>query len=151
MEMAEVLSRSELFHTLNDEEFREVERLCRRHEFEAGTIIFRQDKEAEDIYIVESGLVSLLLELSPMDMRQIQAVSDYECFGWSAIVPPYQRSCTAKAVEKTKVLAFNGKDLRYLFFTNPMLCANITSGVAYVLSQRLRATYNQLMGVTYQI
>lgn len=151
MEMAEVLSSSELFHALNEEEFREMERMCRRHVFEAGTIIFRQDKEAEDIYIIENGLVSLLLELSPMDMRQIQAVSNSECFGWSAMVPPYQRSCTAKAVEKTRVFAFNGKDLRYLFFTNPRLCANIVSGVAYVLSQRLRATYTQLMGVTYQI
>jgi hypothetical protein len=55
-----------------------------------------------------------------------------------------------KALEKTKVLAFNGKDLRNLVYTNPKLCAAIAGGVAYVISQRLRESFSQLMGVSYQ-
>jgi hypothetical protein len=56
----------------------------------------------------------------------------------------------AKAEEKTKVLTFDGKELRNLVNTNPKLCAEIAGGVAYVISQRLRAAFSQLMGDTYQ-
>jgi hypothetical protein len=100
--------------------------------------------------VIEDGLVSVLLELGPTDKRQIQAAANYECFGWSASIPPYRCVCTVKVLEKTKVLVFKGKDLRNLVYTNPKLCAEIAGGVAYVISQRLRAAFSQLMGVAYQ-
>jgi CRP-like cAMP-binding protein len=150
MDKLEVLKRSDVFHYLEDNELKEVEKMCTPEVFEAGTIICKQDKEQDKLYIIEEGLVSVLLELGPTDKRQIQAASDFECFGWSASIPPYRCTCSARALEKTKVLAFNGKELRNLVYTNPKLCAAIAGGVAYVISQRLRAAFTQLMGVTYQ-
>lgn len=150
MDKLEVLKRSDVFHYLEDGELKEVEKMCMPEVFEAGTIICKQDKEQDKLYIIEEGLVSVLLELGPTDKRQIQAASDFECFGWSASIPPYRCTCSARALEKTKVLAFNGKELRNLVYTNPKLCAAIAGGVAYVISQRLRAAFTQLMGITYQ-
>lgn len=150
MDKLEVLRRSDVFHYLDDGELKEVEKMCTPEVFEAGTIICKQDKEQEKLYIIEEGLVSVLLELGPTDKRQIQAASDFECFGWSASIPPYRCTCSARALERTKVLAFNGKELRNLVYTNPKLCAAIAGGVAYVISQRLRAAFSQLMGVAYQ-
>ncbi|MCK4369267.1 MAG: cyclic nucleotide-binding domain-containing protein [Dehalococcoidales bacterium] len=150
MDKLEVLKRSDVFHYLEDDELQEVEKMCTPEVFEAGTTICKQDREEEKIYVIEEGLVSVLLELGPTDKRQIQAASNFECFGWSASIPPYRCTCTVKALEKTKVLAFNGKELRNLVYTNPKLCAEIAGGVAYVISQRLRAAFTQLMGVTYQ-
>lgn len=150
METIEVLRRSDVFHYLDEDELRIVEKMCTPKVFEAGTIICKQDTEEKDIYVIEEGLVSILLELGPTDKRQIQAASNFECFGWAATIPPFRCTATAKAVERTKVLAFNGKELRNLVYTNPKLCAEIAGGVAYVISQRLRAAFTQLMGVTYQ-
>lgn len=150
MDKLEVLKRSDVFHYLEDSELKEVEKMCMPEVFEAGTIICKQDKEQDKLYIIEEGLVSVLLELGPTDKRQIQAASNFECFGWSASIPPYRCTCSAKALEKTKVLAFNGKELRNLVYTNPKLCAAIAGGVAYVISQRLRAAFTQLMGIAYQ-
>ena len=150
MDKLEVLKRSDVFHYLEDGELKEVEKMCIPEVFEAGTIICKQDKEQDKLYIIEEGLVSVLLELGPTDKRQIQAASDFECFGWAASIPPYRCTCSARALEKTKVLAFNGKELRNLVYTNPKLCAAIAGGVAYVISQRLRAAFTQLMGITYQ-
>jgi len=150
MDRIEVLRRSDVFHYLEDDELREIEKMCTPEVFEAGTILCRQDKEQDKLYVIEEGLVSVLLELGPTDKRQIQAASDFECFGWSASIPPFRAICTVKALERTKVLAFNGKELRNLVYTNPKLCAAIAGGVAYVISQRLRAAFTQLMGVTYQ-
>jgi CRP-like cAMP-binding protein len=150
MDKLEVLRRSDVFHYLDDEDLKTVAEMCTEEVFEAGKTICRQDKESEKLYVVEDGLVSVLLELGPTDKRQIQAAANYECFGWSASIPPYRCVCTVKALEKTKVLAFKGKDLRNLVYTNPKLCAEIAGGVAYVISQRLRESFSQLMGVSYQ-
>jgi len=150
MDKLEVLKRSDVFHYLEDSELKEVEKMCMPEVFEAGTIICKQDKEQDKLYIIEEGLVSVLLELGPTDKRQIQAASNFECFGWSASIPPYRCTCSARALEKTKVLAFNGKELRNLVYSNPKLCAAIAGGVAYVISQRLRAAFTQLMGIAYQ-
>jgi len=150
MDKLEVLKKSDVFHYLDDEDLKTVAEMCTTEVFEAGQTIFRQDQESDNLYVIEDGLVSVLLELGPTDRRQIQAASNFECFGWSASIPPYRCVCTVKAIEKTKVLAFNGKELRNLVYSNPKLCAAIAGGVAYVISQRLRAAFTQLMGVAYQ-
>ena len=150
MDKLEVLRRSDVFHYLDEEDLKVVGEMCTPEVFEAGTVICRQDRESEKLYIIEEGLVSVLLELGPTDKRQIQAASNFECFGWSASIPPYRCVATVKALERTKVLVFNGKELRNLVDTNPKLCAEIAGGVAYVISQRLRSAFTQLMGVTYQ-
>jgi len=150
MERIEVLRRSDLFHYIDDDELKLVEKMCTPEVFESGEIIFRQDKEAEKIYVIEEGLVSICLEMGPTDKRQTQSATNFECIGWAATVPPYHRLSMAKAVERTKVLAFNGLELRNLIDTDPELCAKIAGGVAYVISLRLRVAFTQLMGVTYQ-
>jgi CRP-like cAMP-binding protein len=150
MKRLEVLKRSDIFHYLEEDELRTVEKMCTPEVFEAGTIICKQDREEEKVYVIEDGLVSILLELGPTDKRQIQAASNFECIGWSATIPPFHCTATARALERTKVLAFNGKELRNLIYTNPKLCAEIAGGIAYVISQRLRAAFTQLMGVAYQ-
>jgi len=150
MERLEVLRRSDIFHYLDENELKAVEKMCTPEVFEAGTTICKQDREEGKIYVIEEGLVSILLELGPTDKRQIQAASNFECIGWSATIPPFNCTATAKALEKTKTLAFDGRELRNLIYTNPKLCAEIAGGVAYVISQRLRAAFTQLMGVAYQ-
>ena len=150
MDTIETMKKSDVFSRLSDEDLAEVAKLCRYEEFEAGTTIFRQDTAATDMYIVEDGLVSIMLELGPTDRRQIQAVSDFGCFSWPAVIPPYHHISTAKALEKTSVLAFDGKQLRDLINTNPRLCAEVLAGIAYVMSQKLRMSFTQLIGVTYQ-
>jgi CRP-like cAMP-binding protein len=150
MNKLEVLRRSDLFHYLDEKDLKIVAEMCASEEFKPGAIIFRQGRDAEKVYVIEEGLVSLLLEMGPTDKRQIQAASDFECFGWAATIPPYRRFNMARAEEKTKVLVFDGKELRNLVNTNPKLCAEVAGGVAYVISQRLRAAFSQLMGDAYQ-
>jgi CRP-like cAMP-binding protein len=150
MDTLEVLKRSDVFHYLDEKDLKEVAKLCKSEVFEAGTTIFRQDKEADKIYIIEEGLVSILLELGPTDKRQLQAASNFEAFGWTATIPPYRHLATVKALERTKVLSFDGRTLRNLVNTNPKLCCEVAGGVAYVISQRLKTAYSQLLGCSYQ-
>jgi len=146
----EVLRKCDLFRGLNDEQFRVLEKMATPRVFEPGTIINKQGAKLDNVYLIEEGLVAIFLELGPLSGRQLQAASNFEFFGWSAIIEPHFSTATAKAIEKTKVLAFNGKELCDLCLTNPELGCIISKAVTLVLAKRLRSAYNQLLGVTHQ-
>ena len=150
MDKSEVIKRSEFFHELDDEELGAIVKICNIEEFEPGTIICRQNQQSDKIYLIEDGLVGIILEVGPMSQRQVQAASNYKVFGWSALIPPYTRTSTAKAIEKTKVLSWYKKDLDALFSLDHDLSYKVNASIARVVATRLREAYHQLLGCTSQ-
>jgi len=146
----DVLKKSELFGTLDDEQISLVEKMCTSEVFEPGVVICKQDQKADKIYVIEEGLVAIILEVGPLSQRQVQAASDFEAFGWSALIPPYVRTTTTKAIEKTKVLVIDGRELGQLFHNKPAIMYKVGSALSCVLAKRLRSAYTQLLGVTSQ-
>ena len=124
--------------------------MCTSEVFEPGEIICKQDRKEGKIFVIEEGLVAILLEVGPLSQRQVQAASNFEAIGWSALIEPYVCTATAKAIEKTRVLAFDAKELGRLFRSNPDIMYKVGSAVACVVVKRLRSAYTQLLGVTSQ-
>lgn len=149
MDRIDVLRKSDVFHYLDDTDLKEVERMCSEEVFEAGVFVFKQNRELEKLYIVEEGCLAIQLELGATDRRQMQSAGRFECVGWEATIPPFRAMTSAQALERTTVLAFNGRALRNLYYTNPSLCSACAGGVAYVISQRLKTAFSQLLGVAY--
>ncbi len=108
MEAIEVLRKSDIFHYLEEGELKLVEKMCTPQVFEAGTIICKQNKEENNVYVIEDGLVSIILELGPTDKRQIQTAANFECFGWSATIPPFRCTATAKPWREQRCLPSKG-------------------------------------------
>jgi len=150
MDKLEVLKRSELFRDLDDEQLGTAGEMGTPRVFEAGTIICKQGSLEEKIYVIEEGLVAIILEVGPMAQRQVQAASNFETFGWSSMIPPHTCTATVKAVEKTKAFAFNGRELCNLCLTHPEIGCRVCQAVARVVAGRLRQAYIQLLGVTAQ-
>lgn len=150
MDKLEVLRKSELFRELNDEQLGILAGMCTSQVFEPGAIICRQDSKQDKIYVIEDGLVAIILEVGPLSQRQVQAASNFEVIGWSALIAPYISTATAKAMEKTKVLVFDAYEMGRLFRTKPDIMYKVGSAVACVVAKRLRHAYTQLLGVTSQ-
>jgi len=150
MDKLEVLKRSDLFRELSDEQLSVVEKICTAEVYEPGTIIHKQNSIVDKLCIIEEGLVGIILEVGPLSQRQLQAATDFETFGWSAVVPPYQATATAKALERTKVLAFNGHDIVNLCEINCKVGCVVYREIARVVADRLQASFLQCLGVTYQ-
>ena len=150
MDKLEVLKRSELFRELTDEQLHLVEEMCTPEVYEPGTIICIQGQIEEKAYIVEEGLVGIILEVGPLAQRQVQAVCNFEAFGWSSMIPPYTCTANVKAIEKTKVLAFDGRKLCDLCLTQSDIGCRVCRSIARVVAERLRQSYIQLLGVTHQ-
>ena len=151
MNKFDVLRKCEMFRTLDDKQLREVEKMCDYTEFEGGTIICKQGCKEEKLYVIDNGTVGIILEVGPLAQRQVQAVTDYEAFGWSAMLDPYICTATVKALEKTKALAFDGQELSALCVTKPEIGCRVSRGIARVVATRLRQAYAQLLGVTSQV
>ena len=148
MDKIEVLKRSDLFRELDDEHLALVAEIGTHQVFDAGTIVCKQGAPGERIHVIEEGLVGIVLEVGPMAQRQVQAAAHFDSFGWSAMIPPYACSATVKALEKTKVITFDGRELFDFCTTHPKAGFKIMQAVARVISERLRQAYIQLLGVT---
>ncbi len=130
MNKLEVLKRSDLFRELNDEQLGLVEKMCTCEVYEPGTIIIKQNTILDKLWVIEEGLVGVILEPGPLSQRQLQAVCNFETFGWSAVIPPHVFAVSCKAIEKTKVLVFKGQDLADLCLANPRVGCLAHRGIA---------------------
>ena len=150
MTKLEVLKRCPFVRELDDEQLNKMAEICHSEVFEVGESICKQGRTQEKIYLIEDGLVGIYLELGPMNQRQLQAASNFEVVGWSAMLPPYRCSTTVNAIETTKVLAFDGKELLNLCDTYPEIGYKVNRGLASLIAVRLHHAFAQLMGVTVQ-
>jgi len=150
MEKIDVLKRTAYIREMEDEHLKIMATMCRSRTFQTGERLVQQGKTQEHIFVIEDGLVGIYLELAPTVRRQIQAASNFEVVGFSAMLPPYRARSTAMAIETTKVLVFNGKELAGLCTTNPAMGCLIHRGLASLIALRLQHAYGQLIGVTSQ-
>ncbi|MBM3118120.1 MAG: cyclic nucleotide-binding domain-containing protein [Chloroflexi bacterium] len=148
MNKFDVLRKCDMFRALDDKQLREVEKMCDYEEFEAGAIICKQGFREEKLYVIEYGTVGIILEVGPLAQRQVQAVTDFDVFGWSSMLDPYVCTATVKALEKTRALAFDGQELSGLCVTRHEIGCRVSRGIARVVAMRLRQAYIQLVGVT---
>ena len=148
MNKIEVLKRSDLFRELDDEHIALVGEMGTDQVFDSGAIIYKQGSTADLIYVIDEGLVGIILEVGPLAQRQVQAAANFESFGWSAMIPPYTRTATVKALEQTNVIVFDGRELTDFCTTHGEKGFKIMQAVARVIAERLRQAYIQLLGVT---
>lgn len=90
----------------------QLERYARFVSYSEGEIIFRENEEADNFYLLAKGNVVLEL-LSPRFGEVIvQNLSGGDIFGWSWMIHPYRWRFTARAVDDAIVIALNGRYLR---------------------------------------
>ena len=146
----EVLKRCPVVRELNDDELKKLADIGTAKVLEAGDSLSKQGRTQEDLYVIEDGLVGIYLDLGPVTRRQLQAASNFEVVGWSSLMPPYRARTTVIAIETTKAVAFNGKELAEICEANPHIGLKVYKGLASVIASRLGVAYTQLMGVGHQ-
>jgi len=150
MNMAEVLKKSDLFCDLDDGQLQVVMGICTPVSFEKGEVIGKQGAKNESVFVIEEGLIAVVVEIGPLSQRQVQAISNNGVVGWSSMLMPDVYIATGKAVEKTQALSFNGQALCGLCNSNPAIGCKVCLGVARVVARWLKDAYTQLLGVSYQ-
>jgi len=145
----EALRKSDLFEGLSDDELAAIAKMARDEIYDVGAVIFRENEVAKNLYIVREGRVAILIDIGRGKQTVIDTICRNGSFGWSAMVPPYILTGTAKTMERTRVIVLTGQDLRELCRMNCGTCYTIMEKLATMISSRLKDTRLQLVSLMY--
>ncbi len=145
-----LLKKFYIFEGLTEGELRRIAPICREEVYEPGEVIFKEGEVAKDLCLVVDGKVALEIELQPWPHAPIRhttvdLVTRGETFGWSALVEPYIFTLSAKCVERAKVIAIDGSELRRLLDTDSHIGYKVMGKLSHVVASRLRDTRAKLM------
>ncbi|HEY4834274.1 MAG TPA: cyclic nucleotide-binding domain-containing protein [Bradyrhizobium sp.] len=97
----------------------------------AGSVIFREDEEAHELFVIKSGQVRIQI-----GNRTITELSADDIFGEMALIDNEPRSATAVAVTDVELVAVSEQQFLFLVSQTPYFALKVMR----VLAQRLRAT-----------
>ena len=98
-----------IFQGICEEELEMIrESVVRVQEFASGSVVFSENSESAEMYVVDSGRVNLEIEAIPDTRLQVSSLQRNGVFGWETLVPPYKYTSTAKAVTDSALVVIDG-------------------------------------------
>ncbi len=123
----ELLRRYPFFAGLTHDNIAVLANLAEEHTVEAGHYFFHADEEVRCLHLTLEGKVGIVVELPDHEVEQpvsgqltgavktrdvvVSTVGPGEVFGWSALVPPFTASASAKALTPCRVVCFDSREL----------------------------------------
>lgn len=136
------LIRSAIFEDMSAEA---VQNLCGRGHglsFDAGSQLFERGDKAEDLMVLQNGVVELLFPLRILGVsREIPMESKHagDVVAWSALVAPYHFTLSARCVTACKLLCMSRAALLRFFEAEPATGYVFMRNLAGVIGRRLQA------------
>ena len=137
---AQILRRSPIFSTLNDDELSELANLALERSFMSNEFIFWDGDDPEWFYIVADGNVKVLKYSSSGREFIIAFFGPGEMFGEVAVFENKPYPASARAVVETKVMEIKKEDFLSFLANHPQIALKIIS----VLGGRLRDAQSRL-------
>jgi CRP-like cAMP-binding protein len=120
MTSRELLARTTLFGSLNEEDLGALADACRVRRFAPGVVLFHAEDSGDTLFVVRSGQVKVVLETAGEDhILCLCGPGDY--LGELSLIDGQPRSATAVAVEAVEVLALHSRDLLALIERRPTI------------------------------
>ena len=121
---------------------------CARNEvFKDGDYLLREGEPADKFFVIRGGHVALETFVPERGALTIETIESGDLLGWSWLVPPYRLDFDARAVEATRVTAFDAACLRGKFDDRPELGYELMKRFIPVIVERLQATRLRLIDV----
>ena len=143
MVTAQDLRQFDLFAGLNESELGHIAKLCTRRTCESTTEVFSPGAPAGDVFMLEDKNDAVQIELAVSEhgpRTVIHTLQKGEVFGWAALVPPHQRTATARCVEKVSLICVDGKALLTLLDKDEHMGYVVMKNLSGILSKRLSHT-----------
>lgn len=110
-----------LFGTLSGLELNAVSAFLERRAVPAGTVVFREGDQGQELYIVRTGSIGSSVVQADGTVRRIYDFGPGRFFGEMAIVEGCPRSATCWAMVDTELLVLEGIDFYRLVFEHPII------------------------------
>lgn len=115
--------------------------------YEEGETIFQEGEQANYFYLIGRGRVSLDIHVPHRGIVPVLTIDEGDVLGWSWLFPPYLWQFSARALDQTQAVAFNGRCLREKCQQDHELGYELMKRFASVMTQRLQAARMQLLDV----
>ena len=143
------LKQSDIFYKISTTQLELVANLCQEVVFQEGEIIFREQSEGKELYVIAQGEVDILIEPALVEGPSTDKLKETrlvtlrrgQSFGEIALVDEGLRSATARAAQKdTHLLLIPRDKIIMLCETYPQLGYRLMNNLAVDLAMKIRRT-----------
>ena len=136
------ITESDLFYGLDLNVMSKIADICSEEQYADGTVIFEEGKAADHLYILEEGIVDLLID---KDTCIYSLTEMSEIFGWSSLVESAKYTATAVCKTDVKALKIPTRTLQRIFDENPEVGNVVFRRLAGIFNKRLTKTYQKFL------
>lgn len=115
--------------------------------FEKGETIIKEGEHAQHFFLIEKGKVILESGEGFGETVVVETIGPGDLLGWSWMFPPYIWHFTARAVEPTGVIFFNGTILRQYCERDHSLGYELHKRMSAVMARRLQAARKKMLTI----
>lgn len=146
------LKETPFFKNLSQKHLDALAKVASVEYFQKGDQVIEEGGTADNFYAIASGGVNIVSTQLPNHEEPVvlQELKEHEILGWSWIIPPHQWRFDAFAVEETKALMFDGKQLKLIFLDDAHLGYELMHRFSFLLSMRLEITRLALMDLKHK-
>ncbi|MFN2301830.1 MAG: SLC26A/SulP transporter family protein [Gammaproteobacteria bacterium] len=137
----------ELFSDFDDASIEQIRSCVREHSVDPGQYVFRRGDEGDDIYLIRSGTVRILLPLSGGASHHLANFSRGNFCGEMNFLDKGVRSADAVAQSHCELYVLSRKNFNEHVYENSVLGVRVFSRLARAVSLRLRQTDAELRAV----
>jgi CRP/FNR family transcriptional regulator, cyclic AMP receptor protein len=145
MDDIELLARSELFSAFDEEALRALATASRRLAFERNFVVFEEDSEANELFVVRSGRIAVGRQSVDGRESLVALMEKGDLFGEMSLFDGGSRSASARALERSEVLGIPYGVVREALDARPQLLWEVVR----LLADRLRSTDSALADAVF--
>jgi CRP-like cAMP-binding protein len=135
------LKEADLFKGLNMKQLQLFGKHFTEVDFKAGETVFTQGEQAQNLYILLEGEVTLGIKAKgEIDITAYSVGKKGEAFGLPALIKPYRSSVSATCIKKARAYSIKGEILRKLIKQNSKAGLEIMEKVAEIYFNRLNSS-----------
>ncbi len=143
----ELLANTAIFRDLNDDELRQVARICDVVKMKWGEYVFREGDEGDRLFLIADGAVRISRNVPGTGEEAITVLKKGECFGEMAMLDPSTRSTDAIVDSRCELLTITREDFEGLLEADLELAYKVLRAIIRLLSERLRKTNENLKSI----
>jgi diguanylate cyclase (GGDEF)-like protein len=130
----------DIFSLLSEGEIDEIRAHLEDINVDAGSVLFRQGDEGNELYIVRLGSRATSIDLPDGKSREIAVFKSGDFFGEMSIFENAPRSATCTAREKSELLVLHQRSIFRIIENHPTAAQKIMYRMLNITTQRLRNT-----------
>lgn len=145
-----VLGRADIFKGVLREDLLEVARICSARSYRAGDVVFEEDSEGDELYVIHRGSVEVLIwtRMPEGETRQsaINTIWEGRSFGEMVLIGGGTRSATIRCAQDCLLLVIDRFEFDRLCEKNPRIGYLVMRNIAEDLVYKLRSSSLLLRG-----